>query len=952
MKKLSRTLLAKTVFVSIACGVPAFAQNNLGSNNNLSLEGNLTSGPNNSNSTNSGNSGSTNAGNNFGGNNSNLMNNSSSSGATNSGNGGFNNTGGLNSGSTSNPFFNNAKPANAAGGAGTNIPPPPQNAFGNATTSPAPAANSSNFPPAPVNNSASQAPANTAQAPIVATEKNLQDAIHDPEKENVEEKISDDMRRNILNDLNRYCLEYCSILGINVFSQEVFDTGSASLGFETVTQSASGTRKFKVKSVRATILVDSRFGSANIEKLQQLFNKLDERYPYKVDFTWSRVAFPDTGNTAKSEAEVRSDFATQVKNQLERIVTEFCPNECKVHTVDVSVSRATVDEVQNGTASRYLFARDGRGALYVRGVTAKVSLDSQMEPARKQRIANLMREHLLPFGAVTLQVREMPFPRAYEEIEKDLNEERKDPFGLAKLDRILKMIKEHGSTREIIKEKETNNSESSASSSESNLSKESLSESNSQKTANEVNNSSSENSSTSELNKEGQTFWTQRNIIIVSAAALALLLAAAIGLRFVVTGKRMQAVIHEGMQGANGAAGGAQAGGVVLAGVGTPVLAAGSVVGSAASSAQREEFQRQIEIQELRDELIQIFVVSPKAAQDVFGRMLRDDGIELSSKYVAIFGEMIVFELLGDADLKKEISTLAEYIHVNLPKVTDDEKLDLLKQLKLRLTASKMRLLSSRTLDVFDFLKSKSARQIYELIVDESTRCQGIVLTQLGTEKRREIFELFDGNLKVDLLRELSSGDLVPREFLINVAEALRRKALSRPNFDGENVRGTDVLLDLLERAQLQEQRDLMADLDQTNPEASRLLRSRLVTVETLPFLRDGLLIEIFINMEPQAMAAFLAGTREHIRRLIFSKAPADLASGWAEAMDSMRAIDPDAYRLAEMQVISKIRGLASSGLINLLEVNTSLYPKADGMLDSGDPQTRRAFKISKPIVA
>lgn len=942
MKKLNLQFSFKTSIsiVTLLLGLTARAQNNGG--NNLSLNGNLGAVNNGATVNNAAtgnlgnasfNNGSSNRKNNAPRNNSNP--------ALNSNLGAMNN-----SAVPTNAARSNATaiqpPANSAGVPAANIPPPPSNAFQNATN----------------NNAATvdqpTAPENTAQrAPIVASEKNFQDAVHDPEKSAVEEKVADDMRKHLTADLNRYCLEYCSILSIDAFSQEVFDTTGADLGFESVGAANGATRKFKVKSVKATILIDTRFGSANVEKLQKLFTQLDERYPYKVDYKWSKVNFPDTGNTAKSEADVRTEFGTQVRNQLERIVTEFCPNECKIHNVDVAVTRASVDEVQSGAAGRYLFARDGRGALYVKGVAASVSIDSNMEPARKQRIESLMREHLLPFGAVTLQLRELPFPKSASEIEKDLNEERRDPWGLAKLDRMLKMIKEHGSSREVIKERETLNSESKLNESE----KMSLSATESSKHLSEQEKNSMTNSSSSnELNKEGQTFWTQQNIMIVGGVLLALIIVGAFGLRHVVTGKRMQAVLHEGMQGNHQGQPdqhGQNGGQFGRNDQGNANASHQHALNVATSAKSREQLIRQLEIDQLREELIQTFITRPKVAQEVFTRMIRDDGIEASAKYVTIFGEMIVFELLGDADLKKEIATLAEYIHVNLPTIELDEQLALLKQLKLRLTASKMRLLSTRTLDVFDFLKGKSARQVYELISDESTKCQGIVLTQLTTEKRRDIFELFEGNAKVDLLRELSSGDLVAREYLINVAEALRRKALNRPNFDGENVRGTDVLLDLLERADLQEQRDLMSDLDQTNPEASRLLRSRLVTVETLPYLRDGLLIEIFINMEPQSMACFLAGTREHIRRLIFSKAPPDLAAGWSEALETLRSIEADAYRLAEMQVISKIRNFASSGLINLLEVNGSLYPKVDGETLAGEnPQTKRSFKISKPVVA
>lgn len=790
---------------------------------------------------------------------------------------------------------------------------------------------------------------------VISGNQDLPEVGNDPERLTAEEKVADDVRTRLTADLNKYCLDYCNILSIDVRTKEAFNTSKADLGFENVATNAG--RNFKIRNVRPTILIDSRFGSTNIDRLQKLFTQLVERYQYPIELKWSKVTFPESGNTAKGEAEIRADFAQQVRSQMERIVTEFCPNECKIQAVDVDVSRASMDDIQSGAVSRYLFARDSRGALFVRGVNGRVTISSEMDGDRKRRIENLIRESMVPFGAVNIAFKEIAFPRAATEIQKDLDAEREDPYGLGKLEALLKMIKEHGNTKEVYKETNSssiqNQSERSASLSESNNS------------SNSLNSMSSREAQ--ELLKNGESFWSQRNMFIVGGIALALIIIGAIGLRHVLTGKRMQGIIHEAnhnlssnMRDSSHSNDGTGTGGGSGQGTG---FGSGSFSNGFAGGLTTE-LQHRLELDNLRDELIQVFIKHPKVARDVFGRMLRDEGIEQTARYVTIFGEVIVFELLGDADLKKDIATLAEYVHINLPTVPEEDKLQLLKNLKLRLTASKMRQMSSKTLDVFDFLKGKSGRQIYELVVDESPRVQGIVLTQLVTEKRREIFELFEGSGKVDLLRELSNSDLVAREYLINVADALKRKATAKPNFDAENTRGSDVLIDLLERADLQEQRDLMAELDQTNPEAARMLRTRLVTIESLAFLRDGLLIEIFLNMDPQAMAAFLAGTRDHIRRLIFSKAPPDLAAGWSETLENIRSIDHDTYRLSEMQVISKVRGLTSSGLINILEINNSLYPRVNpqdelnnetqamGRGDTAVAGGARTFRIKKPIVA
>jgi flagellar motor switch protein FliG len=806
--------------------------------------------------------------------------------------------------------------------------------------------------------------------------------VADSEQEAYNQQIDTKIRPRLSGDLQRYCLDYCNILSIDVSSQENFNTANADLGFEGATTSAGGGRTFQASALRAEVMVDTRFGTSNIERLQKLFAKILERYPLRIDLQWSLVTFPDSGTNVRSEAQVRADFSQQVRNQLERVAVEYCPRDCKVSNADVNIARAGVDEVQNGAAYRYLFSRDGKGALFVRGVNASIALNSLMDAERKDRIRLLMNEVLLPFGSVNLQWREIPFPRSAEEVQKDLDFERNDPWGLKRLGEALKVFREFANTKEIIRESSTtekNNSSSLEKTAAERLSELSRSERASTEStkseserARELQSNLEKNSSSLTSSEEsGEGFWNQQNTLLVGGILLVLLIAGALGLRFVVTGKRMQQVINEGMVGIGHApmssvgeagmmAGGHHAGSHAGGGVGMPmgVVASPLVAGVSGMGGMglSEDMKRSLSLQSLRDELVQLFVTQPKVARDVFGRMIREDGIENSARLVVVFGEMMIFELLGDADLKKEIYTLAEYVHVNAPDVSVDEQLELLRTLKLKMTAGKMRLMTSRTLDMFDFLKAKSGRQIYDLINDESPRSQSIVLTQLSTEKRRTVFELFEGQAKVDLLRELSNNDVVQREYLFNVAEALKRKAMSRPSFDGESVQGIDVLLDLLERAELHDQRNLMEDLDRNNGEIARMLRTRLVTVETLPFLRDGLLLEIFLSMESHTMATFLAGTREHIRNLILSKAPPDVADNWVEGLEQIRSIDAEALRLAEMQVIAKIRSFSNQGLLSLLEVNLSLYPKSefDGDDDSGTnaSHAKRVFKISNPLVA
>lgn len=794
----------------------------------------------------------------------------------------------------------------------------------------------------------------------------------DSEKSRFENEWAQDLKNKITTDLIKYCSDGCSLLGIEVDGRELFDTSSANLGFENL---APTIRRFSVNRAHIEILVDNRIGSSNIERLQDVLNRSSRRYGVPVEIELTRITLPDSAQMARAEADSKKLAFDAVKATYEKVISDFCPEECRLNSVEINSVRVPVDEAHNQPSRRVFVISESKWALLVRGSTVNMTIDERMSDERRLRIEDMMRDSMEAFGVPSLNVKRAFFPRTARQLEIDQEELRTDPWGLEKLGSALRIFREFANTKEIIRERDRESV-----SRESEKNKEALSENKTE--ARESINKSKEltQSQQTQLEKENtqQTsqsddlakFWTQEKLMLVAAIAAILLIIAAWGLRFILTGKQVQHLISEG----RGVFGEATSDGIEdtmvdpaisdsaqrihLADqqrsktipIGQPLVVRSSPPANVGLS---DEIAQRLNLQSLRDELTQAFITQPKLAREVFTRILREDGVEFSAKCVSVLGEMIVFDLASDDDLKKEVALLAEYIHVSTPFVSENEQLSVLRNLKLKMTAGKMRLLTQRMQDSFDFLGTQSARQIYNLISDESARSQAVVLTQLNPEKRRAVYELFGGTLKNELLRELCVKEALPRDYLQNVAEALRRKQRHSRISEGEALGGADVIIDLMERLDLPDQASMMADLDRNNPDLSRQVRSRLVSVESLTFLSDGLLLEIFLSMEPQAMVVFLAGVREHVRDTILNKAPDEVASDWTASASSIRGIDPETFRLAEMQVLGKIRAFSSSGIINIAEINEIMFPK----LSSGESETPLAerskrVQISSLIVA
>src|SRR5262249_14495463 len=129
---------------------------------------------------------------------------------------------------------------------------------------------------------------------------------------------------------------------------------------------------------------------------------------------------------------------------------------------------------------------------------------------------------------------------------------------------------------------------------------------------------------------------------------------------------------------------------------------------------------KRYEIERLLEELISVFAQQPKVAKQVFTRVLTEEGVEVTSSYLHLFGESVVMDMLRDPSLQSDLNELMEYFAKNPVELTDDEKLELLRKLYNRTIAGKLVVMGSRSSNQFDFLADMDGQQILELIRNES----------------------------------------------------------------------------------------------------------------------------------------------------------------------------------------------------------------------------------------
>ncbi|MCX6119398.1 MAG: hypothetical protein NT027_17815 [Proteobacteria bacterium] len=754
----------------------------------------------------------------------------------------------------------------------------------------------------------------------------------------MEQEAIQTSKQRISQVLNRYCGESCELINVSATVEES-SIDSEEFGFEGI--SAESPSNLQVSVLGVDLQVDDRISTTDRDRLTKLLtNSLRSMTP-NVQINWSTVSVPQIGVSGDIEDRLKQIMHQKITSSAQGVLDGYCASDCILTNVSVAGRLISPDDARGISEKELVRDRESKGILRLDGIDVDISVDSSIDNSNQKKILNLIKARTKYAYPVNVNLSPVDFPVATQ----SKKAEAQDPWGLERLRQTLQIFRDLAGTKEIITS--TNNSTNSVSDSKSNSvqtatnidknevkelkevrESRSSKELSSSMEKNDVTSSSNEVSkSDSALKSEGtQNYEYAMYIgafILLAGIVVALIMrfsGAAKDARFMM--EAANATRRDGGSGVDSGQMAASAG----SDRGSGQQAIQSHGGSWSGNVNEAKLSTKFKLENIRDEILRIFMENPKVAKDVFTRMLQEDGVDLTSKYVYIFGPMVVFELIQDPGLQRDIHDLSEYYHKSSFSFSDDQTLELLSGLKTKITASEIKLLSRKRAEQFDFLQNLDAPQIYMLINEEKTQIQGIVLTQLNHQRRRAVFDMYEGPAKVSLMRELSKSDAIPKEYLSNVAKALHRKVMSRSEFDTEQLRSSDVLFDLLEKSPLLEQRALMADLVRTNPESARAIKLKLVTVEMLPYLKDGHLLELVMGLERSDLLAFLVGTADHIRDLLLGKAPRELASSWVEDIEQMTGVEEATYRLAELKILNRLRTLANNGAIRLLDINDRIF--------------------------
>lgn len=721
----------------------------------------------------------------------------------------------------------------------------------------------------------------------------------------------------------KYCSDECKLLAIEV-EIDVATADTIAPGFDEIDSSAKSS--LEPASAEVKVLIDEKIGPNTRTRVLDLVNRYLETLDYPVKISTKLARFPSPAESAQKVTELRDRVTRQFKGAMEELVSKYCPKDCLFSEYDLQTELVNIEEAQYGNSGEYF--ESGGVAIRVKSVGGTLLMEESIPDGDRANLLAMARMKVNSFKNAELRLKPMKFPRVggetgdYANMGTYVGADGKSYGKNSLSNRESKETTEQSRSEKSLSEQNRNSTEQTSNNTDSKsaLTQTSNSENkiNSSNTSKDQRTENFQHYEKIERVENGDALTTEFKSMRTYAAIFAAIILSMLAFIAFSTLRSRQTIEM------NGLGGGAAHSMPALPPMHTAEAQTSET--HAPPTTGGSNVLRRYDIDRLRDELMSIFAEQPRVAKYVFGRILTEEGIETTSGYISIFGESIVLDLLRDPSLQHDLNELMEFYARTPIELDDEERLDLLKKLHHRTVAGKMAVVVSRSSVQFDFLAEMDGMQILELVRNESMTVKAIVLTQCDNQKRAAIFTAIDEATKMRLLAELSRIDYLPRDYIQNVAVALKRKRQENPRLNTEALPGSDVLVNLLERSEPQVQQTVMKNLEMNNPDSARVVKHKLVSIDTLAYLPDGQLLEIILSLRHEELLQFLKGSRADVRQAIFGKCPKDLVSDLEEELESFQNPSRDIYGALERKVLNRVKMMAQDSLVNLADVNDRLF--------------------------
>jgi flagellar motor switch protein FliG len=220
----------------------------------------------------------------------------------------------------------------------------------------------------------------------------------------------------------------------------------------------------------------------------------------------------------------------------------------------------------------------------------------------------------------------------------------------------------------------------------------------------------------------------------------------------------------------------------------------------------------------------------------------------------------------------------------------------------------------------FEFLDAADANQVSILLASELPETKALVLAHLTPHNASEVLAKFDGETRLDVAQAIAGMRAATPEAVSIVADKLKHgaRAVAPTRERAEVVGGVQPLVDIINRADVATEHELLEALDERDPQLAEEVRARMITFADIVRLETKDAQQVLRGLDSILLATALKGATPELSAVVRENISERNRESLEDEIQNLGPVRKKQIDEARAEIARGIRELESQGIITL----------------------------------
>jgi flagellar motor switch protein FliG len=217
-------------------------------------------------------------------------------------------------------------------------------------------------------------------------------------------------------------------------------------------------------------------------------------------------------------------------------------------------------------------------------------------------------------------------------------------------------------------------------------------------------------------------------------------------------------------------------------------------------------------------------------------------------------------------------------------------------------------------IQTLESLELVDTRTLANFLINEHPQTIALIIAHLQTEKKVDVLKKLPEGLQAEVVLRVANLDFVSPELISQLDEVLKTELSTLGSIDTQQLGGVEPIADMLNQMDKNSEKNVMARVEEKDPELAEEIRKLMFVFEDLVFVDDQGMQELLKIADQQKLTLSLKTAPEEIKSKIFGNMSNRAAGLLKEDLEALGPTKLSDVEKAQQEIVNMVKDLEAKG--------------------------------------